>query len=175
MNRRIALKNVALVMAGAVLLPGCDLSKPSAENIEAFLSPDQEDLLAEITETFIPTTDTPGAKELGVHSYIHIMVADCYDEDVQKDFVKGLERVKKLARKKHGKAFSSCDQDERTAILQEFESSSDEEQKEFYSLVKGLTVRGYKTSEYFMTNHSSYKMVPGHYYGCVPVSSKKVS
>lgn len=175
MNRRVALKNVALVMAGAILLPGCDLSKPSAEKAGAFLSPDQESLLAEIAETFIPATDTPGAKDLGVPAYMQVMLADCYEKDVQENFIKGLESVDKLARKDFGKSFTALSAEDRTSILKKIASSSDKEQQQFYGLLKGLTIRGYKTSEYVMTNHSDYKMIPGHYYGCVPVSSQKVS
>ena len=175
MNRRVALKNVALVVAGAVLLPACDLSKPSAEGLHTFLSPEQEKLLAEITETFIPASDTPGAKDLGVPEYIQRMVTDCYDHETQQDFQKGLKGVDKVAKNSYGKNFVALGEKERTEVLEKLESSSVEAEKKFFGFVKGLSIAGFMTSEYVMTNHTDYKMIPGHYYGCIPVPTKKVS
>lgn len=175
MNRRVALKNVALVVAGVVLLPACDLSKPSAEGLQAFLSPKQEGLLAEITETFIPATDTPGAKDLGVPEYIQRMVTDCYDQDIQQEFLQGMERVENVAKRDYGKSFAALGMAERTEVLRNMGSSADEVDKKFFGFVKGLSIAGFMTSEYVMTNHTDYKMIPGHYYGCIPVPTKKVS
>ena len=53
--------------------------------------------------------------------------------------------------------------------------SQDPAQKEFYGLVKGLTIRGYMTSEYVMTNLTHYQFIHGHYYYYVPVPAKTVS
>lgn len=175
MNRRVALKNVALVVAGTILLPACDLSKPKAEGLEVFFSPGQENLLAEIAETIIPASDTPGAKELGVPEYIQRMVTDCYDMETQQEFLQGLQMVDKKARNEHNKAFAALVMAERTDVLRKMESSADEAEKKFFGFVKGLCIAGFMTSEYVMTNHSDYKMIPGHYYGCIPVPNKKAS
>ncbi|HEX8356482.1 MAG TPA: gluconate 2-dehydrogenase subunit 3 family protein, partial [Segetibacter sp.] len=40
----------------------------------------------------------------------------------------------------------------------------------FFALMKKLTVQGYMTSKYYLTNVRVYKLVPGKYYGCIPVT-----
>lgn len=174
MNRRIALKNIALAAAGLMFLPGCDTTgwkEASVLTPKPFLSPGQEQLLAEIVESIIPATDTPGAKALKVHAYIQKMVLDCYETDVQAALVKGLDTVETLAEKSKGKSFVACSSTEQAELLRQLEQSDDPQQKDFYSLVKRLTIQGYMTSEYVMTNLTQYEMVPGRYNGCVPVSS----
>lgn len=174
MNRRIALKNMALVAAGLLVLPGCDTTgwnETAVQATDPLLSAKQEGLLAEIVETLIPTTDTPGAKELKVHAYVHKMVADCFEEDAQQALVKGLNHVEKLSDKKYNQPFAACSPAERTAILEQMSLSREDVQKGFFELVKGLTIQGYMTSEYVMTHITKYEMVPGRYHGCVPVQS----
>ena len=172
MKRRVALKSLAVVVAGVVFLPGCDLSnKASSEVVQSFMSSSQEKLLASIVETIIPATDTPGARELEVHNYIKIMVADCHEPEVQNIFFKGLDTVGELAKEKFGKDYAALSPAQQLEILKVLESSGEESEKEFYSLIKGLTIQGYMTSEYVMVNHVGYKLVPGHYKGCVPVST----
>ncbi|AHM63044.1 hypothetical protein D770_23995 [Flammeovirgaceae bacterium 311] len=170
MNRRIALKSLAVVVAGVVFFPGCDQSTTSsAEVVQSFLSPTQDVLLASMVQTLIPATDTPGAKDLDVHLYMKRMVADCHEPEVQKIFFNGLDKVEELAKDKFGKGYPALNFSQQSAILTMLESSREVSVKEFYTLLKGLTIQGYITSEWVMTNHAGYQMVPGHYYGCVPV------
>ena len=177
MNRRVVIRNMALAVSGLVLLPGCDLSskKATAQDLEAFLSPGQEDLLAQVVDTIIPATDTPGARDLNVHLFVQKMVTDCHGKEAQENLVKGLQALKAEAKQKHGKVFEACSSEERIELLRAMEQSGDTAEQEFYTLVKGLTVRGYMNSEYVMMNLTHYEAVPGHYYGCVPVDSKTLS
>jgi hypothetical protein len=170
MERRVVLKSLAVVVAGVVFIPGCDLSnKPSGGVVEAFLSPSQNELLADIVEAFIPATDTPGAKELKVHSYIKIMVIDCQEPEVQKLFLEGLHKLDEGAKERFGKGFSALTIPQQFELLRMLESSAEASDAAFYTLLKGLTIQGFMTSEYVMSNHTGYQMVPGYYYGCVPV------
>jgi len=177
MNRRVVIRNMALAVTGLVLLPGCDLStkKAVAHELQPYLSPSQEGLLAQVVDTIIPATDTPGAKDLNVHLFVQKMVTDCYEKEAQENLVNGLEALKTKAKKAHGKAFDACSTAERIALLRGMEQSGEAMEQEFYKLVKGLTVQGYMSSEYVMMNLTHYEAVPGHYYGCVPVNSKTLS
>ena len=130
----------------------------------------QLDLLADMAETIIPKTDTPGAKELDVHQFIQKMVTDCYEPKAQDTLRAGLDSLDGLAQKSFGKPFSEGDATQRTGLLTQL--AQDPAQKEFYGLVKSLTIRGYLSSEYVMTNLTHYQFIPGHYYGCVPVPQK---
>lgn len=173
MQRRVALKNMAAAV-GLVSLPAWanGWSKSSVTSAVSFLSARQETVLAEIVETIIPATDTPGAKELGVHSFIQKMVADCYDAKVQENLTKGVDAVDRMARGTFSKPFATLSAEQRMDILRKMEKNSDPDRKEFYSLVKALTIRGYMNSEYVMTNITRYEMIPGRYNGCVPVAAK---
>lgn len=174
MKRRVALKSLAVAVAGVVFLPGCDLnSKSSTEAVHSFLSPEQDKLLASVVDTLIPATDTPGAKELGVPAYIKIMIADCEEQEVHKIFFKGFATVEDLAKKKFGKEYTALNAGEQKEVLKAMAASGEKADQDFYTLLKGLTVQGYMTSEYVMTNITGYQMIPGHYYGCVPVPSKQ--
>ncbi|QMW06912.1 gluconate 2-dehydrogenase subunit 3 family protein [Spirosoma foliorum] len=137
------------------------------------LSVGQTELLAEMVETIIPATDTPGAKALNVHQFVQKMVADCYPKTAQENLNKGLDSLNDLAQKSFSKPFAQGDTAQRTALLTQLAQSPD--QKEFYSLVKNLTIRGYMTSEYVMTNLTHYEFIPGRYHGCVPVPQKAAS
>ena len=174
MKRRVALKSLAVVVAGVVFLPGCDMSsKSSVETVQSFLSPEQDALLGGLVNTIIPATDTPGAKELGVPAYIKVMVADCHEPEVQKIFFKGFATVENLAGEKYGKAYAGLTPEQQKEVLFALEASGEKADQEFYELLKGLTIQGYMSSEYVMTNHTGFEMIPGRYHGCVPVPSKQ--
>ncbi len=172
MERRNALLTIAGAVGGLISLPAWanNWTAETVHSTRQFLSLSQIDLLAEMTETIIPATDTPGAKALNVHQFIQKMVADCYDKKAQDTFKKGLDSLDSQAQKAFGKPFAEGDVKQRTSLLTQM--GQDADQKEFYSLVKGLTIRGYMTSEYVMTKLTHYEFIPGRYHGCVPVPKK---
>lgn len=172
MKRRVALKSMATAVGGLMVLPAWanGWSKASALPVQPYLSLQQDELLAEIVDTIIPATDIPGAKALNVHSFVQKMVADCYEKEVQENLVKGLSTVEHMAQQSFGQSYGACDTAQRVELLTQMELADKAEQKEFFALVKELTIKGYMTSEYVMVNHANYTMVPGHYYGCVPVT-----
>ena len=137
------------------------------------LTRDQMDLLADMAETIIPATDTPGAKALNVHQFIQKMVTDCYELKAQDTLRTGLDSLDTLAQKSFGKPFGEGDVTQRTMLLTQ--RSQDPAQKDFYNLVKGLTIRGYMSSEYVMTNLTHYEFIPSRYHGCVPVPTQTAS
>jgi Gluconate 2-dehydrogenase subunit 3 len=176
-ERRSALITLAGAVAGLVSLPGWATGW-SAESIQpnrTLINADQRDLLAEIVDTIIPKTDTPGAKELNVHQLIQKLVADCSDKETQDTFTKGLATVNDLAQQSFSKPFVEGDATQRMALLTQMSQSTEPAQKNFYGLVKNMTIRGYMSSEYVMTNLTNFQFIPGHYYGCVPVQAKAVS
>jgi hypothetical protein len=173
-ERRSALKTMAGTVGGLISLPAwaTGWTTETVSLNRPFISRQQETLLAFLTETIIPKTDTPGARELNVHQFIQKVVADCYDKATQAKFQKGLDTVDELAKKSSGKAFSESDPTQQAAVLTQLSQSSDPDLKSFYSMVKGLTIKGYLNSEYVMTNLTNFQFMPGHYYGCVPVPAK---
>jgi hypothetical protein len=171
MQRRTALKSVALSIGSAIVLPNWAnaWSVQSLQNNHLKVSTLQEVLLTEIVETIIPKTDTPGAKDLKINKFVAKMVADCYDKKAQEVFAKGLISIENIAKKDYSKSFVECDGKQKFAILNSMLKSSDNDDKNFAKLVKNITIQGYLNSEYVMTNLRVYEFVPGRYHGCVPV------
>lgn len=175
MQRRSAVKNIALTIGAAIVLPSWAnaWNKDSFKNNSYKISSLQENLLAEIVETIIPKTNTPGAKELNVQQFIPKMVADCYDKQAQETFAKGLQLVDVASKNSFSKTFLECDAKQRLEVLNKMAKSEIKDEKSFIQLVKGLTIKGYLSSEYVMTNLRIYEYAPARYHGCVPV--KKIN
>lgn len=169
MQRRTALKSLSVALGGLVSMPAWATSwTPDSIGNDKSLSASDEAILAEIVETIIPETKTPGAKSLKVHQFALRMINDCYGETAKKSLLQGLAKTDELAKQTHNKSFVECDaQQRKDTILQV--SKADEPSKKFVEMIKNLTIRGYTNSEYYMVNVQKYVMAPGFYHGCVPV------
>lgn len=99
----------------AVFLDGCT-SASTTTNGDLFTA-DQEAMITEIADIIIPATGTPGAKAAGVGPFILMMVRDCYPDDAQKAFVKGLEELEKQAKDEHSKSFAELSVEQREGLL----------------------------------------------------------
>jgi hypothetical protein len=171
MQRRSAVKNIALSIGASIVLPSWAnaWNKDSFQINYAKTSTFQENLLAEIVETIIPKTNTPGAKELNIHQFIPKMVMDCYDKKAQEIYKKGFELVDNNAKNSFSKSFIESDSKQRLEVLNKMSKSENSDEKNFIQLVKGLTIQGYLNSEYVMTNLRIFEFAPAHFYGCVPI------
>ena len=183
MDRRSALKNLAIVIGGTVLLPRCTSHNPVAHFTSFDVSYDQQSLVHDMAETIIPKTSTPGASELELDKFIWLMLDDCTKKDDQKAFYKGMDEFSDLVKKTYNKDFADCTKEEKLSLLKTFEKkpgdkkdpkpaySYSKELNGFFSTVKGLTVFGYTESKYFMTKEIVYELVPGRYNAMYPVKN----
>lgn len=175
MKRRTALRSLALAVGGTLALPAWAKAWNTAtlaEKADGLAMPDQEALLAELVDTIIPTTDTPGAKGLGVHLFMLTMLADCYDKQAQDRFFTGLKALEEKAKTAYGKPFGACSLAERLEFLhgQEAEAQLATDKKNaFFPFLKNMTIQGYLNSEFVMRDVFKYELVPARYHGCVPV------
>jgi hypothetical protein len=172
MKRRSAVKNLAMAFTGLVTLPAwaSGWTSDSISQVASLPLPD-ENLLAEIVETIIPETQTPGAKSLKVHQFVMRMVTDCFGEQAQADLEQGLKQTNLVAEQIYKKSFMASDAAQRTEVLTQMSNSTDPTARQFVQIIKNLTIRGYLNSEYVMVNLLDYKMAPGFYNGCVPVKA----
>lgn len=95
--------------------------------------------IAEIADTIIPATGTPGAKAEGVGPFIVMMIHDCYPKDIQKIFIEGINEVEKSAESKFNKSFIAMHPAERERLLKEFAYETDE-QKKILSISQGTYI-----------------------------------
>jgi hypothetical protein len=170
MERRVALKSMALAMGAMAGLPAwASRWQPQTLAGKQFLSADQSKMLAAIVETIIPKTNTPGAGELGVGDFVQKMVKDCYDSKTQSALSSGISNLDEYSIQQFGKSFIDVSKDQKLALLQKVEAEAETDEKALFALVKNLTIQGYMTSEYVMTNITHYELVPARYHGCVPI------
>ena len=171
MERRQAIKAVMMSAAGLITLPAWANSwNPQTVLLPfRFLNTMQESLLEEVVSLIIPEGEKPGAKSLGVHSFVQKMVADCYEPKDQEAFKTGLDDIEKTAQLIHNQSFTALNTAQKEEILRGVSLSTDAQQKEFFASIKNLTIQGYTSSEYVMVNHYNYEMAPGHFYGCITV------
>lgn len=181
MNRRDAIKNVAILLGSAIsastlaALEGCKSSAPKNYALQA---PETKSILAEIAETIIPETDTPGAKAAKVEEFIVTMMNDCYEQKDQQILLDGLKKVDEASDKQYKKKFMDLSPEEKTAVLTEIdkervaynkrENKQKEDPTHYFQYIKELTLLGYFTSEPGATKALRYVAVPGKFEGCVP-------
>ena len=169
MERRTALKALGLSLGSLISLPAWASSWKSSTFVNGSFSRTNDAILAELVDTIIPKTDTLGAKDLGVHQFIQTMLADCYTQKAQDNFAKNLAEMGPLSIKAFGKPFAELDTEQRLKIVQSLAESTDKTTQDFYKTLRGLTIQGYKSSEYYLTKFTDYEMAPARFYGCVPV------
>lgn len=202
MNRRDALTRVAALAGVTMSLPAlADTLEASATRRALtgkplFFTADQDATVAELADTIIPTTTTPGAKAAKVNEVIDILLKDCYKADDQQRFVEGLAQTNKLSQDAYGKAFVQLDPAQRIEIVKKLEADAKAQLAKmaaakaatkvensqadlqmptdakkvytpFYTILKDLTLTGYFTSEIGCKEALEYVPVPGRYDGCI--------
>lgn len=177
MDRRSAVRNFMLYSAGVIVLPSClqQDSKASLALKNIQVNAEQEKMMAELTETILPTNDTPGAKGLSSHLFALMMVDDCFKKEEQEKFIKGLQQFDELSKKKMEESFVKATAAQRAAFLKEIENKKDtpEEVLVFYDATKRLTIQSFTGSKYFLTKVRPYEMVPGRFHGSFPAVNSK--
>ncbi len=130
MERREAIKNTVLFLGYSVSFSALSetfLACNKAAGVDwqpVFLSKTQANTVAEITETILPKTETPGAKDLGVPQFVDKMLKDLLSEEDQKGFVADLDQFEKDCKAAYGKAFVDCDQTQREEYLVKLDKES---------------------------------------------------
>lgn len=153
-----------------------DKSKSSVMLKSFTISAEQEALLAELGETIIPKTDTPGAKDVSAHLFLLKMMDDCNSKESQDNFIKGMDAFESLSKKELGKKFTDASPAERAKVLTTFEAQQQSDQKPseavaFYTTVKRYVIQAYTSSQFFLTKVKIYELIPGRFHGCVPVTA----
>lgn len=177
-RREAILKTCALLggtslIGQAAMLSGCDRQETSTAREtgnEGFSDADIE-LLAEIADTILPETETPGARAAGVGPFIAVMVTDCYSPAEQAAFRNGLEDLERECRDAYDNNFVSLAPAEKLAIAErldreQFDAASRGGSPHYFRMLKELTVLGYFTSEIGYRQVLDYAETPGRYEPC---------
>lgn len=171
MNRRSAIKQTALILGYAVsataiagVMNGCKAEK-TIDWTPSFFDKDEAIFINEFSDVILPTTDTPGAKDVGVDQFIDSLINNCYKEEDQKEFRKNLTEFRGTLKKDQGSPFADLSEDQRKKGLDNIIKSDNK----FFNKIRGLVVLGYFTSEQIAENYLNYNPIPGAYDGCIPL------
>ncbi|PZX57884.1 gluconate 2-dehydrogenase subunit 3 family protein [Algoriphagus chordae] len=184
MNRRIALRHLALISGGLALIPSCDFSSDDIlaayENLKVTTS--QKQLLGAISDSIIPAGELKGALELEVPDFILVMVNDCMTAENQVLFSTGLAAFPAYAKNTVGKKFDQLSSREKEDLIQGGidlqpaetpEGEKDRAISYFLNTTKKLTMQGYMASEYIQTEIIPYSLIPGPYNGAALISENQ--
>ncbi|CAZ95967.1 gluconate 2-dehydrogenase subunit 3 family protein [Zobellia galactanivorans] len=160
-----------------------------------FFTKEQGAALTQLVDIILPKTDTPSASETQVHLFID-RFADQVMEKEQQDFLKmSMDRFLEKALKDSGKekAADLTAEDLEPVLADALKATKEEEVSNFKSIkqyneaiaegkqplledgiarfafannLRGMTIWGYKTSEYVGEKVLAYLPVPGEYIGC---------
>ena len=197
MKRRRFLSSVGIILPAAMLSTEFFLSSCNPDVKEEYFSEENIKLLDEIGETIIPATATsPGAKAARIGEFMKVYVTDCYTPEEQKIFWEGINKVKRLSKKKYGNEFPKLALLQKQEILRSLENEPRENKitnnnkaakgdavqtgkeknestinsntPQFYQMMKDLVVFGFFTSKPGATKALRYIQTPGSYQGDVP-------
>lgn len=181
-NRRTAIQRTALLIGGllssgtiASILEGCT-TVPADNWHPKFFTPEEVADMEAFVERLIPATDTPGARDAGVHRFMDAMLADVAEPEDQQAFKVGMEHFRQEAVRRYGQVFAQCEatqQDELIGVWEQkvFAPNADEQSVDvkFYKSAKQLVFLGFFTSEVGATQVLQYDPIPGVYRGCLPL------
>ena len=184
MDRREALKATSMILgytltAGTTMaiMHGCK-ADASLDWIPVMLTQDEALLLAEITETILPATDTPGAKDALCHRYIDSVLAVMKTPEYQEYFRSKLIDFNEKAKTMYAKSFVALNINEREEILIIMSEEAKEHKEEdnngnghIFTTIKELTIAGYCTSDIGAKSLLKYDPIPGPYQGCIDYST----
>jgi hypothetical protein len=139
-DRREMIRRVGFLLGGVTFVGGTSLLSACEKDHRVVQAGDQVgqfsktdmDFLAEVADTILPPTKTPGAKAAGVGPFIAVMVTDCYDAKEQKIFRDGMKQLDDACRKANNTSFMSATPQQRLSLLE----TLDKEQKTYSDAVE---------------------------------------
>lgn len=176
MKRRTAIRNVVLISAGAALLHGCQ-DKATVTLKHIALTGSEEDMLTELTETIIPRTDFPGAKDLKTADFVFTMADDCLSPDDQVKFSAGMKAFDEVCKAKMGGKFVKLSKEKRYEYLGLIEADKEgkevgEDVRSFYRSVKRGTIENFTSSQQYLAEVKNVTtLIPAKFVACVPVNA----
>jgi hypothetical protein len=160
-----------------------------------FLSKDEGDVLTKLVDILLPKTDTPSASEVNVHIFIDKYAKEIMEEKDQNFFKMAMDKFtdKALSDAGKDKMKDLTSEDLEPVLANALKVSKEDEVKNFklidsyhqaveagaigvlddniarfafMSSLRGLTIWGFKTSEFIGEEVLAYLPVPGEYIGC---------
>jgi gluconate 2-dehydrogenase gamma chain len=148
-TRREALKRAGYALGFAVSAPvisavlnGCK-ARPDLAFKPVFFTEDQARLLGEVAEIIIPKTDTPGAKDVGVPSFMDTYVKECATKEEQDNFISGLKEFDDGAKSSMGDPFMDLEPAKQAEYVVKVHAQAHADNKTFEEIRRKLVGMDY--------------------------------
>jgi hypothetical protein len=169
-NRRSLILGAIFLVGGAAALTRFNRGKgPDGDNGPA-LSTDQFALLEQVSDIFIPETDTPGAKGAGVPEFIRELLTAWGSGETRAAIVSVLESIEKQSWGRHGAGFLELPGERRVNLIRSLDEECIARQDVPWTLFRRLVLMGYYHSEVGATQELRYELVPGAWRSCLPLT-----
>ena len=186
MNRKTAIKSlVAIITLGGASGAIYKFFSPD-EAIPLSDLPKKKALIADLAETIIPRTNTPGARDAEVESYIIKMITENTDAKMQRSFLAGINAVERYTLDEYKNTFTNCTVAQKNDVLKHFEDKANYSigifnkvnrklfGAPFFFHLRDLTVEGYCTSLAGATQGMAYDYVPVTFEACIPLQKNQL-
>ncbi|MDE3249992.1 MAG: gluconate 2-dehydrogenase subunit 3 family protein [Bacteroidota bacterium] len=182
MNRRKAILSFVLIGGGA----GAGFSGYTWFRLQK--TPDigyldqNRAFIADLAETIIPATDTPGAKAAGAEVIIIKLIKDSADRKTKNIFIDGLKTVADHCQSEYHNNFSSLTAQQQQAVMGWVRNKSAKQPgiigkvkdkvlgKSFFHILKEYTTIAFCTSKTGASDTLAYNFIPGAYNACMPMT-----
>lgn len=129
-NRRTFLVRVGSLAAAPALSPlltGCVSGLREARGTASGLSAEWWQTLEAVQAHLLPSEpDAPGSVEIDAAGYLRFVLSEATLEPAEREFlVQGIAKLEQLTRAKTGRRFSELSEDEREAVLRDFEATAE--------------------------------------------------
>jgi Gluconate 2-dehydrogenase subunit 3 len=189
MNRRDLLKSSTILLGYAVstnILSGCEATeaKITLNWTPVFLSPNQAQMVSDITERFLPRTQTMGAKDLNIDQFVDKMLKEMLSAAEQKEFLNSLNAFEYVCKNQYGAAFSACSAEEQLEFVLKIDKTPVKYPPSVFGVhlgklpptlalkkIKELTLLGFFTAQEIGEKVLRFDPFPGEYLACVPLAS----
>ena len=170
------------------------LDAPGDVYVPRALNGRQFQLVTRIVDLILPATDTPGAKAVGVHRFIDLLLAQSLLETERQALVDGLGAIDDKSHQLHGADFLGSSGARQLALLEALDAQAStiravpaqlaataaigasrpallSDAVHAFGVLKQLTLHGYFSSETVMSKILHAPIIPGRFEGCVPTES----
>ncbi len=130
-------------------------------------------LVAALADAIIPRTDTPSATDVGVPTFIDVIVAENYSDEERAVFLSGLDLIGARLRRGDATSFAGLSPESQQSLLDALDQPVDRQAPDAraWQRLKGLVVHGYFTSERVQKDVLKSVIMPGKFDGNAPMKT----
>jgi hypothetical protein len=182
MNRKKAILSIFLIGGGATASFSGYKWYSIHKTPDLFFLDNHTALVADLTETIIPATGTPGAKIAMAHLTVISMIKEVADRKTKNIFIEGLKDVQQYASANYNKLFTELSAAQQQEVVNHFREKGKNYSgimgkiknkfmgKSFFHVLKEYTTIAFCTSKTGATQTLAYDYIPGKYNACMPLA-----